>query len=325
VAALAATALLAACALNAAAGTEPAAPSPRPPPPAACAAPPVAPVAEYEHKRNRALRKLGRPRFRGIDLIASERDEVQELGGKLAYTAADKDLQDERVYVYACVERTWRSLGAATTDGDGRFAMSLRGPARLPRGLRDLYLHVPGHGGGVRFSALVIGAEQAAIVSDVDGTLTESENAILDTVLFGDDIDAQPRAARALTELAARGHPIIYLTARGDQLTDVTRRWLAARGFPRGPLRLVAGPLALPGERSAAYKRGVLARLPAPLAAGIGNRASDIAAYTAAGLPPRRILIYRAELSRELGAELAAGRAVGFDDYGAVPGLVAAP
>jgi hypothetical protein len=289
-----------------------------------CATPPGGYAVGYRHRRNRLYKALGSPRFRGVDLIAMQDDPVQLLGGKLAYTAADKDVWDEDVYVYACFPQGWRIVRHARTNREGRFELALTGAERLPPGMRDLYAFVPGDGGGVRFLAYVAPRGTTAVVSDIDGTLTESEDAIFNTVLFGDDVGHQPHAPRALEAVAA-GRPVIYVTSRGDQYTEVTRRWLAAHGFPRGPLRLARSTITQPGAKTVAFKTGVLRALRIPVAIGIGNRASDIAAYANAGLSPGRILINLPEFSSELGGELSAGKATAFDDYREVPALLAGP
>jgi hypothetical protein len=313
--------LLASCALNADMAAPVAAPVAAPQSAAPCAAPPAAPGAGYRHRRNRLYKSLGEPRFRGIDLIAMEGDPVQTLGGKLAYTAADTDVSDEDVDVYACFPEGWQLLERARTGGDGRFELRLTGDARLPAGMRDLYAHVFGDERGVRFLAYVAPPGTTAIASDVDGTLTESEEAIFNTVLFGDDIGHQPHAPRALAAAAA-GRPVIYISSRGDQYTEVTRRWLAIHGFPPGPLRLARAAVTQPGPKTVAFKTAVLRGLHVPIAAGIGNRASDIAAYANAGLAPGRILIELPEFQAELRSDLAAGKATAFRDYREIPGLL---
>jgi hypothetical protein len=278
-----------------------------------CAQPPEAGRQPFRHTGSRFSAALGRPRHRGVDLIAMEGDEHQTLAGKLAYSAADKDLEHEEVAVFACVDDAWRSLGTTFTRGDGRFELSLFGRDRLPVGMRDLLAYVPGDGTSVRFLAYVAPAGTQAIVIDVDGTITESEDAIANTVLFGDDIGHRPGAPQAL---AATRQPIIYLTARGDQFTEVTRLWLRLHGFPRGPLRLARAAITPPGNRTVAFKATAMRELAIPIAAGIGNRATDIEAYARAGLPPRRILINTADHAGELRADLSAGRATAFADYG---------
>jgi hypothetical protein len=65
-------------------------------------------------------------------------------------------------------------------------------------------------------------------------------------------------------------------------------------------------------------KSAILADLAATgltITLGLGNRASDIAAYTQVHLAPRQILIKRPEFDAELGPHLAAHEATPFDDY----------
>ena len=277
-----------------------------------CQAAPQAATSKFRHKRSRILAKLGSPRHRGVDLIAVEGDESQTLGGKLAYTKSDKDLEDEDVQIFACLARQWQPLGTARTDGDGRFTLTLRGDRRLPVGMTDLYAHVPGDGSGVGFLGYVAAHGESVIVTDVDGTITASENAVYRQVLRGADIAHQPGAPQAL---AASGKTVIYVTARGDQLTAITRAWLARHGFPRGPVRLAKSFVTLPGKRTVALKTSTLAGLRVPIAAGVGNRASDVTAYRNAGLSPDRIFVNLPEFSSELRAKLAAGEATAFDHY----------
>ena len=59
----------------------------------------------------------------------------------------------------------------------------------------------------------------------------------------------------------------------------------------------------------------MLKAISVPLGVGIGNRQSDITAYTAAGSHPSRIYLYLPEFAGEVRAALAAGKAVGFTDY----------
>jgi phosphatidate phosphatase PAH1 len=276
-----------------------------------CPRSPTGERSKFRHTGSRLISKLGSPRHRGIDVIAVEGDENQTVGGKLAYTKTDKDLEDEDVEIFACVDAKWQSVGSSRTDGDGRFELTLTGAARLPVGLRDLYAHVPGDGSGVRFLSYVAAANESVIVSDVDGTITSSETAVVRGML-GRDIGHQPGAPEVL---ANSGKVVVYVTARGDQLTEMTRRWLATHGFPRGPLRLAKSMVTLPGASTVTLKSSTLASINVPIAAGIGNRASDIVAYRNAGLTPDRIFINLPEFTGELRDRLAAGEATPFDHY----------
>ncbi|HTJ43853.1 MAG TPA: hypothetical protein VL463_17220, partial [Kofleriaceae bacterium] len=258
---------------------------------------------------------LGSSRHRGVDLIASDSDATQTLGGKLAYGATDADLEDEDVVVYACGDHGWRALGTTRTDEHGRFAMTLADAQRVPVGMHDLYAGVPGDGTGVRFLAYVAPAGTRVLVTDVDGTLTKSEHAMVATVVLGEDIDNQPGAPEAL---AASGMQVVYVTGRGDQFTNVTRDWLTRHGFPRGPLRLAPTTSLGSGEKTIAYKADALAALHVPVAFAIGNRATDIAAYSRAGVAPDRIYIHLPEFAAEVDEPIGQHHCVGFTEYGKI-------
>ncbi|MBA3499409.1 MAG: hypothetical protein M4D80_00265 [Myxococcota bacterium] len=276
-----------------------------------CPASPAAARTKFRHKRSRIFAKVGSARHRGVDLIATEGDENQTLGGKLAYTKADKDLEDEQVELFACIGHRWQPLGSTLSDDDGRFSLTITGAARLPVGMTDLYAHVPGDGSGTRFLGYVAAKDESVIVSDIDGTITASENAVFRAVL-GMDIGHQPGAPEAF---AQSGKTVVYVTARGDQLTHITREWLAAHGFPKGPMRFAKSMVTLPGESTVALKSSTLDSLGVQIAAGVGNRASDITAYQNAGLTPDRIFINVPEFSNEIRDQLAAGNATAFDHY----------
>ncbi|HEU0033867.1 MAG TPA: hypothetical protein VFQ53_24735 [Kofleriaceae bacterium] len=278
----------------------------------ACGPPPRNDGGAFRRTRNRMVASFGGPRHRGVDVIAVETDEKQTVAGKLAYTAADKDVSGEDVELYACIDRDWANLGKATTGSDGRFAIELAGEHRLPVGMRELAAFVPGDATTFRFLAFVARAGESVVVTDVDGTITESENAIVNTVLFGDDIGHRRGAPEALARL---GKPIVYVTARGDQLTDVTRRWLRAHGFPPGPLRLARETIVKPGAPALAFKTEALRTLGVPIAAAIGNKLTDIVAYRRAGIPANRIFVKLPEFEAEVAPELAARHAIGFRDY----------
>jgi phosphatidate phosphatase PAH1 len=221
--------------------------------------------------------------------------------------------------VSACLERGWRALGTVSTDEHGRFALALAGDRRLPVGMHDLYATALGDGTGVRFLAYVAPAGTRVLVTDVDGTITRSEHAMVATVVLGDDIDNQPDAPAAL---AASGYPIVYVTGRGDQYTEVTRRWLHDHGFPRGPLRLAPSTSLPSGAPTVAYKASALEGLHLPIAAAIGNRATDILAYGRAGVAPDRIFIHLPEFTAEVSGAIAAHQATGFSDYAKLDALL---
>lgn len=282
-----------------------------------CGAPPDAgPRRGWRHKRSRLLAAIGDPHHRGVDLIAATTDQAQTFDGKLTYGPSDKDLEDEDVELFACFAGAWKPIGAARTNSDGRFALTLRGDQRLPAGMRDVYLSVAGDRTGARLLAFVAPAEQRVLVSDVDGTLTESENEYPIALATGTDTDVHPHAAAALREAAKRGVVPVYISARGDRFTHDTRTWLAMQGFPRGPIHLPRSIITKPGKDTVAFKTAALRKVaPFSLVAGLGNRATDVAAYTRAGLAPERIFIKLHEFAKELAVDRDAKRATFFASY----------
>jgi hypothetical protein len=283
-----------------------------------CASPPALTNGAgrgFHHASTSLAARLGGPRHRGIDLIAAETDQTQVIGGKLAYSAADKDANHERVELFACVDGDWKSLGDTRTDRGGRFTVTLSGDRRLPVGLRDLYGIVPADRSGFSFLAYVAKAGESVIVTDIDGTITSSENAVFNTVLFGDDIAHRTNAPQAL---ASSGRVVVYLSSRGDQLTGMTRQWLDAHGFPPGPIRHAKSAVTKPGPKTVVFKSEVMKSLGVPIFAAIGNRATDVAAYRAVGVPADRIFMKLPGFDAELAEDLAAKRAIGFVDYASI-------
>jgi hypothetical protein len=279
--------------------------------------PDAGPAGSFRHLSSKIISALGDPRHRGFDLIAPATAGTQQLEGWISYTIADKALEDEDVDVFACREGAWQRVGGARTDGEGHFALQLSGADRLPIAMRDVYVSVVGDRTGAGFLAYVAPDDQPLIVSDVDGTLTSSENAFVETIALGIEPDAQPGAAAAYQDAAARGYQLVYVTARGNEYTADTRQWLDDLGFPRGPVRLSASFLTLPGADTIDYKTNTIGQLidVLPVAMGVGNRASDITAYSNVGVPASDIFIKLPEYQSEVQAALDAGDAIGIDDY----------
>ncbi len=281
--------------------------------------PTTGPALGFSRLRDRIALRFARPDHRGIDLIATTQA-PQIVAGKVGYGITDKPLGGAAVDLYACLAGHWQPLGTARTRANGRFSYELRGSHRLPPGLRDLYMSVRADRSGARFLAYVAPAGTRLVVSDVDGTLTGSESAFIKAVFYGAKVSAQPGAAEALRAARSSGAQVIYVTARGDRFTDETRHWLGTHGFPRGPIRLVPSLYVMPGAATVAYKRDVLKGLAGfAIAAGVGNRASDVSAYTDAGVPASKIFVKTPEYRGELSKALRSGAAVGFGAYSRIP------
>lgn len=261
---------------------------------------------------------LQSPKHRGFDLVAASTAGTQVLRGEISYGLVDKSLEDERVDLFACLAGRWEKLGTTLTDDEGLFNLSLSGGALLPIGMRDLFVSVQGDRTGTRFLAFVAPPATALAVSDVDGTLTSSENAFPISLALGGDVGLHAGAPAIFNALAARGYQPVYLTARGDLFTSDTRAWLAAKGMPRGPLRLAPHLITLPGGDTVELKAGILNALNATgldVEVGIGNRGSDVSAYQQVQLPGDRVLVKLPEYEDEVAGEIGAGRATGFSSY----------
>jgi hypothetical protein len=121
-------------------------------------------------------------------------------------------------------------------------------------------------------------SDRTAIVVDVDGTIYPGDRN--HSYLRADD-DSEPieNSSDVLTGLG-REYDILYLTARPHLASASTRKWLAAHGFPSGPLATARGwRIYFRQER---YKRQTLARLRRHvpnLLIGIGDKQLDARAY----------------------------------------------
>ena len=290
-----------------------------------CATPPATTATGFRHRIDRVAARVGEPRHRGSDLVVAEGTSTQVIEGELSYTAFDKAAEDEEVAVSTCTEGRWVEVGRARTDDEGRFAVTLSGEARLTVGYHELYAQALADGSGVGFAAYVVPTTLPVVVIDVDGTLTSSENGVVREATLGTSLDAQPDAAFALQQLAQVGYQPVYVTARPRALTELTRTWLAGHGFPRGAIVMAPG-LTLPGNAALDHKTRALASLRdhgVDVVAGIGNRATDVLAYTRAGIAPACLLVSSTAYAAELRAPIAAGQAVGFSRYAELPMLMA--
>jgi hypothetical protein len=245
----------------------------------------------------------GDPNHRGRDLYLNPGD-TQWLIGKFAYGLVDKDLVDEDVDVYLLRDcgQTWEKLGTATTTNDGDHA--------TVEGVEDsggrVFFEVPAGkelGPGRHRARFVVQGDLSAtdvyievvpkgtpmFVSDVDGTLTDSENAEFSALLKGALPDVHPGASTALGKIAKKGYHPMYLTARPEWLVQRTRELVAVNGFPAGIIHTTLGLTGAKGNSAATFKTDELAWLAghgmAP-AWAFGNTASDADAYENAGIQP---------------------------------------
>lgn len=259
----------------------------------------------------------GAPKHRGLDTIVNP-GQAQHLVGKFAYGPANKDLEGEKVEVWievAC--RDWRLFGTAITtqdgqrgtvngveDDGGRAFFTIPESRRLPVGSYRVRMLVKGDHSEANFWLHVWEKGTRIVVSDIDGTITTSENDGLWTVF--DPASPTPRdgASATFRAHAAKGLRIVYLTARPEFTAEGTRRWFSSNGFPPGVFHLSPSNKGELGSGAQAYKTAYLTSLVDELGLIVewayGNKESDLDAYLTAGVRPERIRLVAGEYAGDL-------------------------
>ncbi|MFO0761947.1 MAG: phosphatidylinositol transfer protein [Byssovorax sp.] len=276
-----------------------------PPVPACDAAPPdPGPAQPWNHTfESPIIVATGAPNHRGRDLFLNPGD-TQWIIGKFAYGLIDKDLKEEKVDIWLLRDcgNSWEKLGTAQTTNDnehatvegvddsgGRIYFEVPAAKALGPGRHRVRLVVEGDLSATELFIEVVPPGTPMFVSDVDGTLTDTENAEFGALLTGMLPGVHADAATAYNILASKGYRPMYLTARPDWLTERTRELLAVNGFPPGIVHTTVTLTGATGDAAAAFKTGELAAIAArgliPTYA-VGNTASDATAYDNAGVSP---------------------------------------
>ena len=262
------------------------------------------PEEEWQHTRNKAI-TLASADHSSQDALTTTTHGTR-IEGKFAYGKVSKDLEDERVEILIddCSGQ-YRSLGIKVTDSDGRIAFEIP-TADLPApGVYSIYLRVLGDNSSARSSLGVYPPQTRLVVFDIDGTLTTKDaeifqDAIADffePIYSGDVVPESREGAVEITALRAQqNYPLVYLTGRPYALTRITREWLNTQGFAPGNLHVTdESEQVLPTEKGVGvFKRDYLKSLIARgfiLEAAYGNAETDIFAYSAAKVSPRRTFI----------------------------------
>lgn len=256
---------------------------------------------------------MGSPRHRGRDLYLRESDPQWAIG-KFAYGAADDDLSDEDVDVYVLrnCQGPWELLGTATTTDDdnpphetiegvpdtgGRVYFEIPAADRLGLGRHHVLFVVRGDHSLAHAYLEVLEPDARFVVTDMDGTQTESENAEAEAIFTGADPAHQPSGPELMTAFARRGYHVFYLTARPEWLHTRTHEWIVDHGYPPGHVRTTVTVTPATGDTAATFKteelEDLLARFPGSIEVAFGNTATDMTAYTSIGLAMNRIVSYR--------------------------------
>ena len=216
----------------------------------------------------------------------------------------DKDIVGGTVHVFldrGC-SGDWIELGTTITtddgehptvegvdDSGGRVYFQIPPEETLEPGRHRLHLIEDEEWETAEIIIDVVPPGTPFFVSDVDGTLTTSENAEAWDFLIDNLPDANAFAAQALTLLAGKGYRPMYITARPEWLDRRTRQFVLTRNFPRGIIHTTTIYEGATGDPAAAYKTAEFALLkqnglvPSFV---FGNKVTDATAFDNAGVQP---------------------------------------
>lgn len=239
---------------------------------------------------------------RGRDMFYNPGDTVWVMG-KFAYGVFDDDIQDENVDVYlnrGCGDE-WELVSSSVTTEDGDHA-TVEGvedtggwvffdatSLTLEEGRHRFHFVVRGDLTTTDAYIDIVPSGTPVIVSDVDGTLTTSENEEFGALLTGSLPNPNPDSAEVLTALAEKGYRVFYLTARPQFLAGRTREFLETNGYPLGLVHTTLSFTGATGQAAADYKTEELATIAGRGLVpswGFGNTATDAEAYVNASIQP---------------------------------------
>lgn len=274
----------------------------------------------FQSVYNRMISTFGRANHRGRDVLVRKGDPFW-IHAKFAFGLNDADLKGEEVWLYLCdnQSQTWSPLGSATTtrdhehptvenvqDSGGRIYVQAeeRLSETLTWGKNRVKLVVAGDHSSTELDIQVIPDTTRVVVTDIDGTLTESEIAAATEVL-GRQPAAHPGAAELMQEFHQRGYAIFYLTARAEWMMYYTRAWLRDKGFPTGTIHTTVAKFGASGNAAGDFKIGELAQLHAQTGLvptyAFGNKGSDVRAFRAAGIAPQKSYYFKLQESAQGG------------------------
>ena len=266
-------------------------------------APPTGAARGFAHTMSQVTTTLGSANHRGRDQIVVAGD-AQWIIGKFAYGVNDKDIHDEDVDIF--VERgcagSWEKLGTVKTTNDGQHAsvlgvdddggrifFEIPKAKELPLGRHRVRLFVAGDASTTDLIIEVVAKGTTLVVTDVDGTLTSSENAEYGALLTGSQPDVHVDAPKVLHALAGKGYVPVYVTARPEWLTGRTRELVTHHELPPGIVHPTAGLTGATGAAATTYKSATLERLVTHglhIGWAFGNTDTDAAAYQNAKILP---------------------------------------
>lgn len=256
-----------------------------------------APAQEWRHTiATPIVTAAGAANHSAQDPIGDRADAVT-LHGKFTYGLISKDLEDEKIAVWIDDCAGWRSLGEPLTDSDGRIAVPVPADVTTTPGVYEARFQVLGDRSTTRAYVWLLPRGTHIALTDIDGTMTESDSELFQQILDGSHVPvAYPGAVALTTAHAGRGHVVMYLTGRPYYLTQKSRDWLANLAFAPGPLHGTdSNGEALPTEAGVGdFKKHFVMSLVAAgyqIDVAYGNASTDIYAYLGAGVPADRVWI----------------------------------
>jgi hypothetical protein len=208
--------------------------------------------------------------------------------GKMAVTSPDQGLftdgvPTEKVSLWSYDSGAWKALGRTTTDGSGYYDLT-PSPAFTAANGTPVYAVLEGNGSCTAHFDWLYPSGTKAVVFDIDGTLTTSDDELLMQLSNGSYTPAMMTAANTMVQAwAHKGYAIVYLTARAHTFRAETRGWLDQLGFPPGPVITTNST-----HDAQAYKTLWLQRMIGfgwSFVAAYGNATTDIGAYAAVNIP----------------------------------------
>ncbi|HEY1557222.1 MAG TPA: hypothetical protein VGF94_20440 [Kofleriaceae bacterium] len=188
------------------------------------------------------------------------------------------------LWTYDSDAADWQMLARDQTDDNGAYDFASTG-FTAPTG-QPVYAMLEADATCAPHYDFLMPPGSQFIVVDIDGTLTTSDEEIITQVGDGSYVPMMMTAANTMAQAwAAKGYPIVYLTAREHVFDSETRVWLDMFQFPLGPIITSNGTT----TAADAYKTIWLDRMVndfgwVPFAA-YGNASTDITAYANVSIP----------------------------------------
>lgn len=195
-------------------------------------------------------------------------------------------LSAEAVSLWRYDGTEWAQADRQTSDKDGAYTFADAPTSNNNR--QPMYAVLEADQSCAPHYTWLLDSGTPVIITDIDGTLTLSDQELLTQISDGMyDPVRMGSAVELMQAWASKGYDIVYITARPHTLRAETRAWLDLHGFPVGPL-ITSNSLAFgttAEEYKAAWGRRMLDDFGWQPIAAYGNAETDIAAYDAAGIP----------------------------------------